>query len=108
MGGFYNVFAFARVTASLVLIIVQSGGGFAMPDERTPKSMSSIIPTLARLTMIGWFVGVSIAGGALLGWWLDGLIGSAPLLLVVGILLGVAVALVGMMRMLSDFWSAKR
>ena len=73
-----------------------------MPDERTPKSVPSIIPVLARLTMIGWFVGVSIAGGALLGWWLDGLIGSAPLLLVVGILLGIAVALVGMMRMLSQ------
>ena len=79
-----------------------------MPDERTPKSVPSIIPVLARLTMIGWFVGVSIAGGALLGWWLDGRLGSAPLLLVVGILLGIAVALIGMMRMLVDFGKAKR
>ncbi len=79
-----------------------------MPDERTPKSVPSIIPVLARLTMIGWFVGVSIAGGALLGWWLDGRLGSAPLLLVVGILLGVAIALAGMMRMLFDFGKAKR
>ena len=79
-----------------------------MPDERTPKSVPSIIPVLARLTMIGWFVGVSIAGGALLGWWLDGRLGSAPLLLVVGILLGVALALIGMMRMLFDFGKAKR
>ena len=79
-----------------------------MPDERTPKSVPSIIPVLARLTMIGWFVGVSIAGGALLGWWLDGRLGSAPLLLVVGILLGVALALIGMMRMLVDFGKAKR
>ena len=38
-----------------------------MPDERTSKSVHSIIPVLARLTMIGWFVGVSIAGGALIG-----------------------------------------
>ena len=81
--------------------------GFLMPDERTPKSVPSIIPVLARLTMIGWFVGVSIAGGALIGWWLDGLVGSAPLLLVVGILLGVAVALVGMVRMLSDFGKSR-
>ena len=79
-----------------------------MPDERTPKSVPSIIPVLARLTMIGWFVGVSIAGGALLGWWLDGRLGSAPLLLVVGILLGIALALIGMMRMLFDFGKAKR
>ena len=38
-----------------------------MPDERTPKSVPIIIPVLARLTMIGWFVGVSIAGGGLIG-----------------------------------------
>ncbi len=38
-----------------------------MPDERTPKSVPSIIPVSARLTMIGWFVGVSIACGALNG-----------------------------------------
>lgn len=63
---------------------------------------------MARLTMIGWFVGVSIAGGAFLGWWLDGMIGSAPLLLIVGVLLGIAVALVGMMRMLTDFGKASQ
>ena len=79
-----------------------------MPDDRTPKSVSSIIPVLARLTMIGWFVGISIAGGALLGWWLDDLIGSAPLLLIIGTLLGVAVALLGMMKMLSDIGKLKR
>ncbi len=79
-----------------------------MPDEQTPKSVASMIPVLARLTMIGWFVGVSIAGGALLGWWLDDMIGSAPLLLVIGILFGVAIALVGMMKMLSDFGKSKR
>ncbi len=78
-----------------------------MPDERTPKRVASIVPTLARLSMIGWFVGVSIAGGALLGWWLDSLVGSEPLLLIVGILLGIAVALVGMVRLLSDFGRAK-
>ena len=77
-----------------------------MPDERSRKRVAGVIPTLARLTMIGWFVGVSIAGGALLGWWLDGMIGSAPLLLVVGALLGIGVALVGMMRMLTDFGRA--
>ena len=78
-----------------------------MPDERSPKRLQGVIPTLARLTMIGWFVGVSIAGGALLGWWLDGVIDSAPLLLIVGVLLGIAVALVGMMRMLSDLGNSK-
>ncbi len=78
-----------------------------MPDERSAKKVAGVIPTLARLTMIGWFVGVSIAGGALLGWWLDGMVGSRPLLLIVGILLGIAVALVGMMRMLTDLGRAQ-
>ena len=78
-----------------------------MSNEQAPKSVLGVIPTLARLTMIGWLVGVSIAAGALVGWWLDGLIGSAPLLLIIGILLGIAVALVGMMRMLSDFGKSK-
>ncbi len=79
-----------------------------MPDEQTPKKgMAGIIPTLARLTMIGWFVGVSIAGGALAGWWLDGRLGSAPIMLVIGVLLGIAVALVGMVRMLANLGSRK-
>ena len=34
-----------------------------MPEERSRKRVAGVIPTLARLTMIGWFVGVSVAGG---------------------------------------------
>ena len=57
-------------------------------------------PVLARLTMIGWFVAASIAVGAIAGWWLDSRFGSAPAFLIGGVLIGVAVALVGMVRML--------
>lgn len=60
---------------------------------------------LARLTMVGWFVAVSIAVGAIAGWWLDTRFGTAPLLLISGVLIGVAVALVGMVRMLQRFGS---
>ncbi len=70
--------------------------------ERIVSGMSSMAPTLARLSIIGWFVALSISGGAILGWWLDGIIGSKPLLLVCGVLLGVAVAMVGMVRMLNS------
>ena len=77
-----------------------------MPEKSHPRRSAGIVPTLARVTMIGWFVGVSIAGGGLAGWWLDGRFGSSPLLLVLGVLLGIAVAMVGMIRMLSDFGGA--
>ena len=60
---------------------------------------------LARLTMVGWFVAASIAVGAIAGWWLDTRFGTAPLLLISGVLIGVAVALVGMVRMLQRFGS---
>ena len=74
----------------------------ASDDERLVKGFGSMAPTLARLSIIGWYVALSISGGALLGWWLDGIIGSEPLLLVIGVLLGVAVAMAGMVRMLSS------
>ncbi len=69
--------------------------------EKVVRGLSSIAPALARLSIIGWYVALSISGGAILGWWLDGIIGSKPLLLVCGVLLGVAVAMVGMVRMLN-------
>ena len=59
-----------------------------------------IAPVLARLSMIGWFVAASIAVGSIVGWWLDSRFGSAPAFLIGGVLIGVAVALVGMVRML--------
>ena len=65
-----------------------------------PRGVHGLAPTLARLTMIGWFVAASIAVGAIAGWWLDGRFGTAPALLIGGMLVGVAVALVGMVRML--------
>ena len=59
-----------------------------------------------RLTGIGWYVAVCIGGGALGGWWLDGRTGWSPLLTLLGLGLGIAVALVGMMRMLLSVFAA--
>ena len=64
------------------------------------KGVPGVAPVLVRLTMIGWFVAASIAFGAIAGWWLDTRFGTAPLLLISGVLIGVAVALTGMVRML--------
>ena len=60
-----------------------------------------------RLTGIGWFVAVCIGGGAWGGWWLDGRTGWSPLLTLLGLGLGIAVAMVGMMRMLLAVFAAK-
>lgn len=60
-----------------------------------------------RLTGIGWYVAVCIGGGALGGWWLDGRTGWSPLLTLLGLGLGIVVALVGMMRMLLSVFAAK-
>lgn len=69
------------------------------------REVQGVAPVLARLTMVGWFVAASIAVGAIAGWWLDTRFGTAPLLLISGVLIGVAVALVGMVRMLQRFGS---
>ncbi|PZC47168.1 MAG: putative F0F1-ATPase subunit Ca2+/Mg2+ transporter [Chloroflexi bacterium] len=55
---------------------------------------------VARLVGIGWFVAILIAGGALGGVYLDSLIGSSPGFTISGVLLGLAVSVWGMYRML--------
>jgi F0F1-type ATP synthase assembly protein I len=50
-----------------------------------------------RLTGIGFFIGICIAGGALAGWWLSN---KKPLFLIVGLLAGLVVALFGVYRMI--------
>lgn len=77
---------------------VASGGDTR--EREKPGGAQGLAPTLARLTMIGWFVAASISVGAIAGWWLDSRFGTAPALLIGGMLVGVAVALVGMVRML--------
>ena len=53
-----------------------------------------------RLLGIGWYVGVSIAGGGIGGYWLDTQLGLSPLMTLLGIGAGIAVAVFGMYRML--------
>lgn len=53
-----------------------------------------------RLLGIGWYVGVCIAGGGIGGYLLDRQLGLNPLLTLLGIGVGIAVAVFGMYRML--------
>jgi F0F1-type ATP synthase assembly protein I len=50
-----------------------------------------------RLTGVGFFIGLSIAGGALAGWWLGG---KRPLYMIIGLLLGLVIAVYGVYRMI--------
>ena len=53
-----------------------------------------------RLLGIGWFVAMCIGGGAVGGLLLDRQLDTGPILTLVGLCVGIAVAVVGMYRML--------
>jgi len=53
-----------------------------------------------RLLGIGWFVAMCIGGGAVGGLLLDRQLDTSPILTLVGLCVGIAVAVVGMYRML--------
>ena len=49
---------------------------------------------------MGWFIGISILLGVGGGLWLDNKFGTRPILVIVGLILGLVVALYGVYRML--------
>ncbi len=61
---------------------------------------SGVGRTALRLLGIGWYVALCILGGTLGGWYLDRLADWGPALTLTGLCLGIALAVVGMMRML--------
>lgn len=63
----------------------------------------STLVLLTRMAGIGWFVAISIVGGALVGVWLDRQFGTQPALLLTGLVVGVIVAFFGMVRLLKWF-----
>jgi ATP synthase protein I len=66
---------------------------------------SWIVPA-AQLLGVGWYFAACILGGVLLGLWLDSKTGLEPLFLLLGVLLGLAVALVGGIRMVKPVLEA--
>lgn len=52
-----------------------------------------------RVAGIGWYVAICVVLGFLLGLWVDDRVGSAPLFMITGILLGVLLAFYGIYRM---------
>ena len=53
-----------------------------------------------RLVGVGWYVGISILLGVLGGLWLDNKFNTTPILVIVGLILGVTVAFYGVYRMI--------
>jgi|TARA_B110000263_G_scaffold244822_1_gene253418 hypothetical protein len=55
---------------------------------------------IVRLVGVGWYVGICIGVGAWAGLWADDRFGFSPMLTLVGIAVGLVLALAGMIRML--------
>jgi ATP synthase protein I len=61
-----------------------------------------------RFIGVGWFVGISILLGVLGGLWLDSKFGTKPILVIVGLILGLVVAFYGVYRLLLPLMRNKR
>ncbi len=66
--------------------------------------MNKMIPAL-RLMGIGFFIGICIAGGAFGGWKLSG---EKPLFMIIGLLVGLVVAVYGVYRMIRPLMNNKQ
>ena len=77
------------------------------PSEPAPRqarpSEPSLIVLLGRLAGVGWFVALSIAGGAIGGFWVDKWLDTRPIFTLVGLAIGLAVAARGMVTLLRTF-----
>jgi len=60
-------------------------------------------PQIAKIVGIGWYIGVSIAGGTWLGVVGDRSFGTSPFLTILGLFLGVILAFYGTYRMLRSY-----
>ncbi len=61
-----------------------------------------------RLMGVGFFIGGCIVLGIVAGLWLDNKMGTGPVFIIAGLLLGVAVAFYGVYQMLLPLLSNKR
>ena len=61
-----------------------------------------------RLVGVGFYIGGSIILGVVVGLWLDSRLNTEPLLVIVGLVLGIIVAFYGVYRMLLPFIGNKR
>lgn len=60
-----------------------------------------------RFIGVGWFIAISILLGVVGGLWLDNKFGTRPILVIVGLIFGLAVAFYGVYRMLLPLMRGK-
>ena len=61
-----------------------------------------------RLVGVGWYIGLCIFLGVWGGLWLDSRLNTEPILVIVGLIMGLAVAIYGVYRMLQPLMGNKR
>ena len=61
-----------------------------------------------RLVGVGWYIGLCIFLGVWGGLWLDSKLNTGPVLVIAGLIIGVAVAIYGVYRMLLPLISNKQ
>lgn len=55
-----------------------------------------------RLIGLGWYIAVCIAGGVIIGTWVDGALHVAPLFTIIGLFLGLIASFYGVFRMVTS------
>jgi ATP synthase protein I len=53
-----------------------------------------------RFIGLGWYIGLSIIGGTLGGSWLDNKIGTKPVFIIAGLIIGMIIAFYGVYKMI--------
>ena len=61
---------------------------------------SPLLGKALRLVGVGWYVAICIGGGAAGGFWIDSRLDLRPVFTIIGLGLGIALAIIGMFRML--------
>jgi F0F1-type ATP synthase assembly protein I len=61
-----------------------------------------------RFIGVGWFIAISILLGVWGGIWLDEKLGTSPIMVIVGLILGLVVAFYGVYRMLLPLMRDRR
>lgn len=79
-----------------------------LPKVRNIEAGMSRWVAAMRLVGVGFFIGGSIVLGVVGGLWLDSKLNSEPIWVIVGLILGIVVALYGVYNMLLPLIGSKR
>ena len=88
--------------------MTQKGRFDRLPKDRNVEAGMSRWVAALRLIGVGFYIGGSIVLGVVVGLWLDRELNTEPILVIVGLILGIIVAFYGVYRMLLPFIGSKR